>query len=71
MFLAYVTAHLISLANNAFYDRRGLESVAAAKFADATFDDVMQDELLITSVEFNEYEPRFYSKYFRAHDEGQ
>ena len=52
--LSYGIIHIISLANNALYDRSGLESVASAKFGDATFDEVMQDELVITSLEFNE-----------------
>ena len=65
-----IIVKILSLVNNAKYDREGLESVAGEKFKNYTFDDVMQDELLITAFEFNSFEPRFYSKYFREIDYG-
>lgn len=60
----------------AWYDRSGLEEVAKSKFIDTntgrnlTFDDIIVDDLLIPSFEWNQYEPRFFSKYLRNQDPG-
>ena len=40
-------------------------------FGNYTFDDLVVDELLVTSYEFNSDFPRFYSKWFSRSDPGR
>ena len=48
----------------AFYKREGLDKTVEDRFGDARFTDLIVDELLMPSYEFNHHRPRFYSKYF-------
>lgn len=64
------TIYLLQTLLFAKYDRSGMEDVARDEFTTTTFDQLAVDELLIPSFEFNQNEPRFYSKYFREKDPG-
>jgi len=51
------------------YDRSGLDTIMTAWFPD-NIENVITDEILITSYEYNFEQPRFYSKYFSEQDPG-
>ena len=53
--LAFIIAKVLVFIHNAFYDRSGLENVTKQRFGENTFDDIVQDELLISSFEFNSF----------------
>ena len=42
-----------------------------AKIGEATFDDILVDELMIATYDFNSKTPRFFSKYFEKDDPGR
>jgi patatin-like phospholipase/acyl hydrolase len=70
VFMAIIAKLVILKTSNALYDRSGLEEQVYEKFVNRTFDDIAVDELVINAYEFNEQEPRFYSKYFRKNFKG-
>jgi patatin-like phospholipase/acyl hydrolase len=68
--LIYPTISTLQFLLYAKYDRSGMDSVLQEKFTNLTFNDIAVDELLIPSYEFNQDQPRFYSKYFLNRDPG-
>ena len=47
------------------YDRKGIESIADAKFGNTSLvTDALTEEVLIVSYDYNSHEPRLFSKYF-------
>ena len=63
--LGWVLQEGISSSLYAFYDREGVDKMALERYGNRTFDDLLVDELLIPSYEYNHQTPRFYSRYFR------
>ena len=58
---------------NAFYDKSGLKKVTMKELhrnPPVYFKDIAVDDLLIPAFEFNQNEPRFYSKWFAEYDPG-
>jgi patatin-like phospholipase/acyl hydrolase len=54
---------------SAKYDRSGLDTIMTEWFPDY-IENVITDEILITSYEYNFEQPRFYSKYFSEQEPG-
>ena len=52
------------------YNRDGLDSLTRKYLGENTWSNIIQDDLLITTFNFNDYTPRFYSKYFVDTDPG-
>ena len=48
----------------ALFDRSGLDSLSLDKLGNNSWNDILQQDLIITSYEYNSKQPRFYSKYF-------
>lgn len=65
----YIPKTINSL-THAKYDRSGLDAIMTDYFGDKTMTDILTDELLITSYEYNYEQPRFYSKYFTEQEPG-
>ena len=47
-----------------FYSRSGLDTSLKTHFGDINYKDIMTNELVIASYEFDSKTPRFYSRYF-------
>ena len=69
LFNVYVTSVLLSF-NVAKYDRIGLEKLVQKHFKEYTFNDILQDDLLIPSFDLTSSQPRFYSKHFKSLNPG-
>ena len=52
------------MATHSKYRREGVEAVMQAKIGGKNFDQILTDELLVVAYDYNNLEPRFYSKYF-------
>jgi predicted acylesterase/phospholipase RssA len=53
---------------NAKYDRSSLDKLMKDYLGKSTIDQVLSNEVLIVSYEYNSQQPRFYSKYFARED---
>ena len=62
--IGFCFAEFISIGFYAFYQRSGLDETVKARFKDAKYSDLLVDEILLPSFEYNRNSPRFYSKYF-------
>lgn len=66
--LGWLAQEAISSSFFAFYKRDGVDKMAEERYGNRTFNDLLVDELLIPSYEYNHQRPRFYSRYFREID---
>jgi patatin-like phospholipase/acyl hydrolase len=65
--LAVIIANYLGFS---LYDRAGLELQLNKYYGNLTFNDILTNELLVNSYDFNSKQPRFFSKYFMQHDQG-
>jgi patatin-like phospholipase/acyl hydrolase len=54
-----------------FYERKGLDNALKANFGERNFYDIKQDELLVTSYDYNSKMPKFFSKFMNYDNEGE
>lgn len=54
----------------ALYNRDGLDSLTKEFLGENRWDNILQDDLLVTTFDYNSMSPRFYSKYFTSTDPG-
>lgn len=54
-----------------FYNREGLDNSLKINLGDATFDNLLVEELMVTAFDYNSRTPRFFSKYFREEETGR
>ena len=66
--IGFALAEFISIGFFAFYQRSGLDRTVKEIFQNATYSDLIVDEIFLPSFEYNRNRPRFYSKYFRKVD---
>jgi hypothetical protein len=59
-FLPWVT----NLLGNSLYDRKNIDKIMMDYLGSERFENVLTDELLVVAYEYNQAEPRFFSKYF-------
>lgn len=52
------------------YDRHGVDKVMKELIGDKGFESIISDELLVVSYDYNQQEPRFFSKWFERWDSG-
>ena len=69
--LGFGLQEFISYGFYAFFDRNGLEKAVERHFGDATYEDLVVDELLTPSFEYSYNLPRFFSKEFSKIDPGR
>ena len=65
--LAVILANVFGFS---LYSRAGLDSMLNIYFGNLGFNDILTNELLVNSYDFNSKQPRFFSKYFMQHDKG-
>lgn len=63
-FVAWYLLLLTYKLSHAFYVRTGIDQLLKANFGDRTFNDIMIDELLVVAFDYDENEPRFFSRQF-------
>ena len=68
MVLGTILPKLVYKVNSALYKRDGLEVLMKDYLGDATFQEIMTDELLVVAYDYNSQEPRFFSKWFSTED---
>lgn len=61
--LGYWTPFFYSKMHNAAYNREGMDRVMKKYLGDFNFSKILPHELVIASYDYNQQEPRFYSKY--------
>ena len=64
-FIAYETLFIIYYAK---YSRHSLDNIMKEMLGQYSFKDILSDELLVMSYNYNGQEPRFYSKYMAIQD---
>jgi len=77
--VGFILACILSIFTNwiatklglSLYNRSGLDKALTHYFGNATFDDIIQNELLVNSYEFNSKTPRFFSKTFQEISPGR
>lgn len=53
-----------NLLGNSLYDRSNIDGIMMEYLGNETFKNILTDELLVVAYEYNQAEPRFFSKYF-------
>lgn len=53
-----------NLLSNSLYDRSNIDKIMVDYLGSEKFDGILTDELLVVAYEYNQAEPRFFSKYF-------
>ena len=59
-FLPWIT----NLLSNSLYDRKNIDKIMMDYLGAEKFDNILTDELLVVAFEYNQQEPRFFSRYF-------
>ena len=59
-----LTFRLIEILGMGVFDRSGLDSLVSDFLGELTWSDIIVDDLLVNTFEFNSKQPRFVSKYF-------
>lgn len=65
---AFVFIKIISTLFLSAYDRQGVERVMKDLIGSRRYNEIISDELLVISYDYNNQEPRFFSKTFQARD---
>ena len=68
--VAPITMALSQYLGLALYNRAGLDHLTEEFLGNNTWDNIIQDDLLVTTFDYNSETPRFYSKYFVETDPG-
>ena len=61
--LAFFIVPLLYKLTTSLYNRKGIESITKEKFGTVPISNIITDEILIVSYDYNNQEPRLFSKY--------